>query len=652
MQLLDDQIDRGKDMFDRDSIPGFRDLYSRSAGSADICVAVIDGDVDLDHECFRGADLQTIDPFGTGAIAGRALEHGTHVTSIIFGQRGSVVEGIASGCRGLVIPLFGSDADGQFKPATQVQLAQAISLAADRGAQIINISGGQRSISGVEETFLADTIRRCSNQGILIVAAAGNDGCDCQHIPASNPHILAVGAMRHDGTPLDFSNFGAVYRSNGILAPGEDILGARAGGGVWRKTGTSYATPIVSGVAALLLSMQIELGHTPDPRTVFRAIMRSSSPCDPKAESDCTRVLSGRLDVAAAMRAIEQPEGESHEGQKFHLLTNGVNMSEYNQQTEEVATMLAPDTADTNTAMIIPQEHDAAIVPSECSCKGGSEPCGCNNKPSQQASPARPMLVYALGQIGLDFGTEARRDSFSQQTGRNVSSNAEMVEYLSSDPASAGSLHWTLTIDETPVYAIAPTGPFAAATYDRMRDFLRAQITEGVERVSIPGTIGGMRRLLNGQVVPLIIPEHRGMYSWTTQSLVSAVLGEAPKAKDAMLEYTDRSVGIQQFLSRIYYEIRNLGVTAQERAMNYAATNAFQLQSVYGDAIKSGLKLDSIDVERSPICKPGSDCWDVKLSFFNPTKRFEQARRVYRYTIDVSDIVPVTVGTVRQWDVY
>jgi hypothetical protein len=86
--------------------------------------------------------------------------------------------------------------------------------------------------------------------------------------------------------------------------------------------------------------------------------------------------------------------------------------------------------------------------------------------------------------------------------------------------------------------------------------------------------------------------------------------------------------------------------------MNYAATNAFQLGFVYADAIKAELKLDNIGVERSPICRPGSDCWDVKLMFFNPVKRLEQARRAYRFTVDVSDVVPVTVGNVRHWDVY
>ncbi len=86
--------------------------------------------------------------------------------------------------------------------------------------------------------------------------------------------------------------------------------------------------------------------------------------------------------------------------------------------------------------------------------------------------------------------------------------------------------------------------------------------------------------------------------------------------------------------------------------MSYAATNAFQIEHVYTSALKDGMKLDAIDVERSPICRPESDCWDVKLTFFDPARRLEQARVVYRFTVDVSDVVPVTVGPVRHWHVY
>ena len=81
------------------------------------------------------------------------------------------------------------------------------------------------------------------------------------------------------------------------------------------------------------------------------------------------------------------------------------------------------------------------------------------------------------------------------------------------------------------------------------------------------------------------------------------------------------------------------------------ATNAFNLEKVFESAMKANQSLDTIEAERSPVCRPDSDCWDVKLIFFQPDKQFEVARKVFRFTVDVSDVVPVLVGDVRQWSI-
>jgi cyanobactin maturation PatA/PatG family protease len=190
--------------------------------------------------------------------------------------------------------------------------------------------------------------------------------------------------------------------------------------------------------------------------------------------------------------------------------------------------------------------------------------------------------------------------------------------------------------------------------YDRLREFLKAQIDpdQRAERISAPGYIAGSARLMNGQVLPAIWPELRGMFNWTTAALVNAVCGERP-SKEASAQKTEaykvKCEAVRNFLERVYHELRNLGTMPQERAINFSATNAFNATKIFESALKDGLDLDTIEVERSPICRPESDCWDVKLSFFNPSKVYEQARKVYRFTVDVSDVVPVTVGTVRSW---
>jgi hypothetical protein len=94
--------------------------------------------------------------------------------------------------------------------------------------------------------------------------------------------------------------------------------------------------------------------------------------------------------------------------------------------------------------------------------------------------------------------------------------------------------------------------------------------------------------------------------------------------------------------------LRNLGQTPAERAMNFSATNAFQTAAVFADPASHRMQLDTILVERSAFCRKDSDCWDVKLRFFNPANVLE-ARRVSRFTVDVSDVYPVLVGPIRTW---
>ena len=143
------------------------------------------------------------------------------MTSLIFGQHHSGVRGVAPKCRGVVIPIFREQDDGALVPCSQLDLARAMSLAVAVGANVINISAGVYDETGEPEPPLVRAIRMCEDQGILIVAAAGNEGCACPHVPAASPMVLAVGAAGRDGEPLEFSNWPESYRGHGVMAPGE-----------------------------------------------------------------------------------------------------------------------------------------------------------------------------------------------------------------------------------------------------------------------------------------------------------------------------------------------------------------------------------------------------------------------------------------------
>lgn len=273
--------------------------------------------------------------------------------------------------------------------------------------------------------------------------------------------------------------------------------------------------------------------------------------------------------------------------------------------------------------------------------------------PLPMAMEAERRLVYALGQIAFDFGTEARRDALEQAGGREVlTDEAALLAFLQNSPWEATAITWTLQQEATPIYALQPVGPFGRETYLRILELLKTQLEEGVTQVSVPGVLGPPVMLLNGHQVPVLFPEIRGMFGWSAPNLVQAVLGVRPQESDKQLEYDRIQEEVANFLDRLYYELANLGIAPQDRAVNFAATNLYQVVSVYKEAIKRELKLDRITTERSQISRPGSECWDVILTLFDPQRRYERAREVYRLTVDVSEIIPVTVGKLRRWSVY
>jgi cyanobactin maturation PatA/PatG family protease len=669
-------------MPDVTEIPGFRELWATTQGDSQICVAVLDGLVDQTHPCFEGANLTRLQTLlqGEATPSGTMSQHGTHVASVIFGQYGSPVQGIAPQCRGLIIPVF---CDRQRK-LSQLDLSRAIEQAVSAGAQIINISGGELTEFGEAEDWLLRAVRLCEERNVLIVAAAGNDGCECLHVPAALAAVLAVGAMNDQGQPIDYSNWGETYQTQGILASGENILGAKPGGGTVRLSGTSFATPIVSGVAALLLSLQLQQGEVPDPQKVRAAILNSALPCDPAATDNYGRCLVGKLNIAGAKdllqgaRMSEQLEmvqsarcgcggTEAGAGEALTSIQQPPTPPELVLFASAIPTEVSPSRPVATTTSKTSLSREIGLSPSENSVmpNNRSNAITASQPPNAVTSSQEAGLVYALGTLGYDFGLEARRDSFKQLMpavnidGTVIPANPydarQMVDYLTQNLSEAKSLIWTLNLELTPIYAIEPYGPFARDVYGVLQELLSGQVQaedneEYIQRVSIPGRLSGRTvRLFSGQVVPVIAPENtRGLYGWRVNSLISAALETVRSTAAADPDEQTMRRALDSFLNRIYYDLRNLGTTSQDRALNFAATNAFQAASTFAQAVATGMELDSITLEKSPFCRIDSDCWDVKLKFFDP-ENGRRAKKVFRFTIDVSDIIPVTLGEVRSW---
>jgi cyanobactin maturation PatA/PatG family protease len=646
-------------------------LADAAPGVRSVKIGIIDGLPDLTHPALKRASIEILEmmvPEGCWTPD----SHGTGICSIIFGDD-DIVRGIAPGCSGLILPIFfGSHVELRPRPASQLDLARAITFALEQGVSIINISAGQRVLAPAADGHLAQVLQHCAERRILVVAAAGNDGCACLHLPAAVDSVLAVGAMDGSGQPLEISNWGEPYRQNGILALGQGLTVATPGGGIGTASGTSYATALVSGVAALLLSVAYRNGYRVDAMDIQRILIESAAPCTLGDDGGCDRFLAGTLDAAAALATLHRLASARQSAPSISLgaelkPSNPDNCLQTPFRTREKimanATLVPDDTA-TSYAGGIPladetqgdEESNSGLIQSDV--PAASPPLApsprikfqLSNLLNQQSCacggglPAQ--IVYALGALWYDFGTEARRDAFVQkmESSANADNPAVLIDFLKKNPEEAMGLTFILRQEDTPIYAIQPAGPFARETYVKMFEALTSSLDpEGVEqRVSIPGFISGSTNLWNGMIIPVVCPDLRGIYTWRSSTLIDAVRAAAtPEATPPETELVD-------FLNRVYYELRNLGTIPQDRALNFAATNAYQAAHSLADAARRSLVLDSINVVKSPICRPDSDCWDVQLVMFDDEDE-RKPNRVYRFTVDVSDIIPVTVGHVRSW---
>jgi subtilisin family serine protease len=264
--------------------------WAVTTGSSDVLVAVLDTPVDATHPDLAGkveigpsfTDPERIcfDPDLSG--------HGTAVAGIV-GAATDNRTGVASvgwDTRVLSIPVLDECGSGYVS-----EIAAGIEYAVAAGADVINLS-----LVGVASLWLEEAVDAARAAGVLVVAAAGNEGRGSVRYPAAYRSVVSVGATTRAATAISsFSNHGPWVD---IHAPGESILTLSAGGGYGERSGTSFATPMVAGAAALVLA------HRPGlrPADVVRRLAWASKP----VAGGGRPTGWGRLDAA---QALAEPPG-------------------------------------------------------------------------------------------------------------------------------------------------------------------------------------------------------------------------------------------------------------------------------------------------------------------------------------------------------
>lgn len=672
-----------------DRIPGLAQLHNQTLGDPRITIVILDGNPDHTLSCFAGAEVSKVFPYWHEpadpispedyathqAIRDKGLkgkekedalkvafpedirtrvelnDHACHITSIIVGQEHSPVFGVAPNCRVINMPQDALALGNYDDVISPLNIARAFDLALELGANIIHCAFCRPTQTGEGEEILLQAIKKCLDNNILIVAPVGNNSNECWCLPAVLPGTLAVGAAKVDGTPAHFSNWGSNNTKEGILAPGEDILGAQpCTEKPVRQTGSSAAAPVITGISALLMSLQLQEGKPIDAEAVRTALLNTAIPCDPEKPERCLR---GFVNIPGAMRVLfGQPS------LTISFAGDQVIRTERAGYAAPVASHAPPSTQEVVASAAMPAVLPA--TPAEEPVTAAATPADIG---TVEASTAFSGNVYALGTIGYDFGDETRRDTFQQQmapaevNGIMVPADPydarQMVEHLDRNPDEGRSLIWTLNLDGDTIYALEST---AGDVYEMFMLMLAGQLEpeasdEFVDRISIPAQRTNRTvELSSGEVVPVVtVPNVRGMYGWKVNTLVNGAMAAISRQVDEAQEPLVRQA-LTAFLNRVYHDLRNVGQTSRDRALNFAATNIFQAAVTFARAIVEGRQLDTINVEKSPFCRLNSDCWDVKLEFYDPESS-SRARKVFRFTLDVVLLMPVTLGEVRSWSI-
>jgi len=290
--------------------------WTVTTGSDKVVVAVLDSGVDYTHTdlasniwirpnsvpAYEDRELGTIQDYhGFNAVDDSADPmddngHGTHCAGIIGAEGGNDIGIAGVNWKVQIMPLKFMNKSGY---GTTKAAIEAINYVIDRKKAGVNVRVISASWGSTQKSrALEDVIRKAGEAGILFVAASGNASTNndrSPHYPSSYnlPNVISVAALDRNDQLATFSNYGV--KSVAIAAPGVDILSTWLGDEYEEKSGTSMATPVISGVAALIVA------HNPN-ITVDQLREKILASVDPLDSLKGKVATGGRINAAKALK--------------------------------------------------------------------------------------------------------------------------------------------------------------------------------------------------------------------------------------------------------------------------------------------------------------------------------------------------------------
>ena len=262
--------------------------WDLTTGCSTVSVAVLDTGVDVSHPDLSGKVVGNINYSSSGTVSD-VYGHGTHVAGIAAAatNNGQGVAGLGYDSTILNVKVMGDDGVGTYSA-----VAYGIVWAADHGARVINMSLGGTSSSST----LQDAVNYAWGKGVVLVAAAGNNGNSVPFYPAYFQNVIAVASTGPTDTLSPYSNRGDWVD---VAAPGGSIWSTKPNNSYGSLSGTSMASPHVAGLAALVFTRVSDTNGNGFLNDEVRACIQNNAD-----NIGVTGIGSGRIN---AYRAVQAP---------------------------------------------------------------------------------------------------------------------------------------------------------------------------------------------------------------------------------------------------------------------------------------------------------------------------------------------------------
>lgn len=266
------------------------EAWNITKGSPSVTVAILDTGMDIDHPDLASKIVLSRN-FTDSPTDDDRNGHGSHTAGIAAAVTGNGVgvAGVGYNVRLINAKVLGDSGSGYYS-----SIINGIIWAADNGADVISMSIG----GGSGSADMEDAINYAWNKGALVVAAAGNNGSSSPSYPAYYQNSIAVGATDQNDNPYSFSNYGDWVD---VAAPGNAYSTYKDGGYV-SMSGTSMATPFVSGLAGLVFSVAADKNGNGRTNDEVRDIIETT--CDPVSATGMGR---GRINALKAVSGANPP---------------------------------------------------------------------------------------------------------------------------------------------------------------------------------------------------------------------------------------------------------------------------------------------------------------------------------------------------------